>query len=245
MCTRMGSILFLFTLLVFTGCCKKKNPTEVDIQTMTDIDGNVYDVVKIGDQWWMAENLKVTHYRNGEAIPEATMAADTWSGSSSGVRCVYDDEEINADTCGYLYNWYAVTGSCNIAPEGWHVPTDADWKELEMALGMSQADANDSYYRGGNQGSKLAGDAGIWVDGTLDANPAFGESGFCGLPGGYRGTNPAPLVYHGKGYSGHFWSTTECDSTTAWERSLYYNYSRIGRIPSDKAIGCSVRLVRD
>ena len=91
--------------------------------TVTDIDGNIYQTVKIGNQWWMAENLKVTHYRNGEAIPNVTDNA-TWTGLTTGAYCEYNNDVNNVATYGRLYNWYAVDDSRNIAPAGWHVASD-------------------------------------------------------------------------------------------------------------------------
>ena len=106
--------------------------------TVTDYDGNVYQTVLIGDQCWMMENLKVTHYRNGDPIPHVT-DGEIWSGLTSGAYCHYDNDEGNVSTYGRLYNWYAVEDSRNIAPDGWHVPTDTEWKQQEMYLGILEA----------------------------------------------------------------------------------------------------------
>jgi uncharacterized protein (TIGR02145 family) len=122
--------------------------------TVIDIDGNTYQAIKIGDQWWMAENLKVTHYRNGDPIPNVTDSTE-WSNLATEAYCVYENDESIAETYGYLYNWYVVNDSRNIAPEGWHVPTDEEWKELEMFLGMSQSEANGTGWRGTDEGGKL------------------------------------------------------------------------------------------
>ena len=105
--------------------CDKKEPVGPATSTMTDQDGNVYETVKIGNQWWMAENLKVTQYRNGDAIPNVT-DADQWSSLTAGAYCGYENNLGNVSTYGCLYNWYAVNDSRNIAPSGWQVPTDAE-----------------------------------------------------------------------------------------------------------------------
>ena len=209
--------------------------------TVTDIDGNVYQTIIIGTQEWMAENLKVTHYRDGEAIPTGHSNSE-WSNLSTGAYCAYDNNESNADTYGYLYNWYAVDDSRNIAPEGWHVPTDDEIKQLEMHLGMSQSEADDTGYRGTNEGSKLAGRADIWIDGNLENNSEFGTSGFTALPGGYRYTNG---YYYGMGYFGYFWSSTEDTSYCAWARILGFNNSGVYRYNYAKQSGFSVRCLRD
>ena len=209
--------------------------------TVTDIDGNVYQTVQIGDQLWMAENLKVTHYRNGDAIPTGLSDLE-WENLNSGAYAVYENNEGNADTYGYLYNWYAVDDSRNIAPEGWHVPTDEEWMELEMALGMSESEANIITWRGTDQGSQLAGSANLWDDGYLENNAEFGTSGFNALPGGFRNFGGG-----GYDYMGHkmaYWSSIEIGGN-GWNRRLNYNNSGVFRAYSSKDTGFSVRCIRD
>jgi fibronectin type 3 domain-containing protein len=113
---------------------------------LMDIDGNFYKLVMIGNQHWILDNLKVTRYRNGEEIPEITLSMN-WVGIKKGAYGNYYNEESNSETYGRLYNWHAVNDSRGLAPAGWHVPTDAEWKELEMYLGMSQSDADDIILR--------------------------------------------------------------------------------------------------
>ena len=217
----------------------KKGQTNL---TVTDIDSNVYQTLIIGDQEWMAENLKVTHYRNGDPIPHLTDNGD-WTSTSSGAYCVYDNTPSNADTYGNLYHWYAVDDSRNIAPEGWHVPTDEEIKELEMYLGMSQSQADDTGYRGSNEGSKLAGNTALWDDGALENDPEFGSSGFSFLPGGYRGSYDGGFYYLGG--HGYFWSATEFSTYYAWRRYLSYSGTQVYRYSYGKRSGFSVRCVRD
>lgn len=208
-------------------------------RTVTDIDGNVYRTVKIGYQWWMAENLKVTNYRNGEAIPNVTNNT-TWAGLSTAARCAYDNNETTADTYGYLYNWYAVDDSRTIAPVGWHVPSDEEWKELEVYLGMSQSQADSLGLRGTDEGGKIkeTGTA-HWQSPNTGAT---NESGFSALPGGYRDTNDG---YYYMDYTAHFWSSTENTSSFAWYRILYNSNSGVRRNYRSKRYGRSVRCVRD
>ncbi len=202
---------------------------------VVDIDGNIYETVKLGDQVWMAKNLKVTHYRNGDPIP-----AD-WP-SFSGAFTIYGNDLPNAEIYGNLYNWDAVSDSRNIAPEGWHVPTDAEWQELEMALGMSQSEANDTGFRGTNEGSKLADNTDLWISGSLENDSEFGSSGFTALPGGYRGYDGP---YGNMGYGAYFWSATESNSYKAWFRKLSNDSSVVLRNDYGWGNGFSVRLVRD
>ena len=216
-------------------------PVILGQDTVTDIDGNVYQTVQIGDQLWMKENLKVTHYNNGEEIPTG-YSNDDWANLSTGAYTVYDDNESNTNTYGNLYNWYAVDDSRAIVPEGWHVSTDDEIKELEMYLGMSQEEADISEWRGTDEGSKLSGRADLWNDGDLENNPEFGTSGFTALPGGYRNDGD---IYDDMGSHGYFWSSTENSSNYAWNRVLYYYSSDIDRYDYDKKFGFSVRCVKD
>jgi len=202
---------------------------------VVDIDGNIYETVKLGDQVWMTENLKVTHYRNGDPIPT------DWP-SFSGAFTIYGNDLPNAEIYGNLYNWHAVSDSRNIAPEGWHVPTDAEWQELEMAIGMSQSEADDTRYRGRNEGSKLAGNAALWISGSLENDSEFGASGFTALPGGIRATDGG-YFYMGEGAS--FWSATESNSYRAWFHKLSNERSGVLRNDYGWRNGFSVRCVKD
>ena len=195
---------------------------------LIDIDGNEYQVVVIGDHIWMAENLKVTHYRNGDPIPHLTSDSE-WTSTSSGAYCAYDNNEDNVETYGRLYNWYAVDDSRNIAPEGWHVPTDDEWQTLVDYLGGSSV-----------AGGKLK-EAGTehWNSPNTGAT---NESGFTALPGGYRGDYG---YYYYMGYYGYFWSSMEDYSGNAWRREPVYNNSEVYRISSSKQYGFSVRCLRD
>ncbi len=209
--------------------------------TVTDIDGNVYQTLVIGDQEWMVENLKVTHYRNGDPIPHVTDSSQ-WVNLTTGAYCVYDNDPSNDDTYGNLYNWYAVDDARGLAPAGWHVPTDDEIKELEMYLGMTQAQAESTGYRGTNEGSKLAGGYDLWYNDDLRNDPEFDTSGFCFLPGGYRYGGG---YFGGMGGYGYFWSYTVYYSTSAWGRYLCYDLATVTRGANGKRYGFSVRCVRD
>ena len=237
-------VIVVFTFLFFISC--EDNPTETigaeEPITCIDFDGNIYETIQIGNQIWMAENLKVTHYRNGDAIPNVTNN-DTWEGLSSGAYCYYDNDANNADTYGALYNWYAVDDSRGLAPEGWHIPTDEEIKELEMYLGMSQSEADVTGWRGTNEGSKLAGRADLWANGNLENDPEFDTSGFSFLPGGYRGDSDG--YFDNLGNSGYFWSATEGNTDYAWSRDLACNGTEVYRANYNKLHGYSVRCLRD
>lgn len=208
--------------------------------TVTDYDGNVYQTVTIGTQTWMAENLKVTHYSDGSSIPNVTDNT-AWGGLSTGAYCWYNNDIANKNTYGALYNWYAVN-TAKLAPAGWHVPTDAEWKQLEMALGMTQAQADATGWRGTDQGTQLKNTSG-WNNNGNGTN----TSGFSALPGGYRyylGYFNL-LGFSGLGEYGRWWSATEYSATYAWGRTLGYSHTLVSRYDYLKPGGFSVRCVRD
>lgn len=101
--------------------------------TVEDIDGNVYQTVRIGDQWWMSENLMTTHYRNGDEIPDVQSYSD-WGTLVSGALVSHGNDQSNINTYGALYNGYAVLDNRGLAPEGWHIPTEEEWLELAEFL---------------------------------------------------------------------------------------------------------------
>lgn len=210
--------------------------------TVTDIDDNVYQTLVFGNQEWMIENLKVTRYNNGDLIPNVTDNL-TWGGSFTGAYCVYDNDPINAETYGNLYNCYAVDDARGLAPVGWHIPTDEEIKLLEIYLGMSESEANNDGWRGTNEGSKMAGRDDLWLDGILDSNPEFGSSGFNLLPGGFRVYNNG--VFRNMGHSAYFWSSTEITSGYGWYRYFYFDHTGVYRSNRIKRTGYSVRCVKD
>jgi len=222
---------FYYITAVHTTC-----PTFVE-----DNDGNVYETIEIGDQCWMAENLKVTTYRNDELIPQITDKY-LWAATTSGAYCYYDNDPFNADTYGALYNWYAVNDARELAPVGWHIPTDNEIMELEIYLGMEESQAIDVGWRGTNEGSKLAGREDLWTDGVLDSNSEFGLSGFKTLPGGCRwGFN---LYFADIGNRSYFWSSTERIDNCILAREVSYDHSQVSRTGYEKINGFSVRCLK-
>jgi uncharacterized protein (TIGR02145 family) len=203
--------------------------------TVTDIDGNVYETVQIGEQLWMKENLKVTHYNNGDEIPTGYSNSE-WASLSTGAYTVYNDNEINADTYGYLYNWYAIDLETGVCPEGWHVPTDDEWTILSDYLGGS--DIAGGKLKECTEGS--CPESEYW---NSPNEGATNESGFTGLPGGCRGGGSGSYLYLGG--SGFFWSSTEYNSNLAWFWVPYYDTSVIYRDYDYKGYGSSVRCVMD
>jgi uncharacterized protein (TIGR02145 family) len=209
--------------------------------SVTDIEGNLYNTIKIGDQVWMAENLATTRYNDGSDISNITEHS-TWENLSSGAYCWYgNDEATYKDTYGALYNWYTIeTGK--LCPDGWHVPTDEEYQALEMFLGMSQTQVETTGWRGINEGSKLSDNANLWNDGALENNAEFGTSGFRALPGGRRALDGN---FNYVGALGLWWSSSEFSSTSSWGRYIDANASSVYRRDYEKGYGFSVRCVKD
>ena len=210
-------------------------------KNIRDIDGNTYKIVLIGKQIWMAENLKVTHYRNGDPILDGTNIGDYSQELEPKYRFAYNDDEINIDTYGLLYTWYVVNDPRKISPVGWHIPTDEDFRELEVFLGMNIADSQLVCSLSNTISGKLK------EEGTAHWNApnsgATNESGFTALPGGYRRRFDKNFDYLGQ--FGCFWTSTEKNSTNAWYRHLYADTSGICRTYNLKNYGFSVRCVKN
>jgi uncharacterized protein (TIGR02145 family) len=219
------SFALLGMLLIFSLSCKKDDNITLT-GTVTDVDGNTYKTIKIGDQWWMAENLKVTRYRNHEAID--SIASTGWN-RTTGAYCVYDISTANIKTYGKLYNWYAVNDPRNIAPEGWHVPTDAEWTTLTTFLGGEEL-----------AGGKLK-ETGIthWKDPNTEAD---NESGFSALPGGSRNWDGTFDLINGYGF---WWSTTAADNEDSWSRYIKNDKASVTRYGANNKDGFSVRCIKD
>lgn len=217
------------------------------------MDNNIYKTVVVGNQIWMAENLMTTHYSDGSPItliesPSEWAAID----KSTKAYCYYFNSKDIGDVYGALYTWAAAMNSAahsisnpslvqGVCPDGWHLPSDAEWKQLEMHLGMTQSQANLFNWRGTDQGGKLK-KAGIthWTHPNTNAT---NESGFTALPGGYR--SAANGTFTLEGYEAHYWSTTEHNSDYGRDRRLSYDQEKVRRGSPNKKVGLSVRCVRD
>ena len=228
------------------------NP-ELSYGTLTDYDGNSYKTIEIGEQNWMAENLKVTHYADGTPIPFVTDEAD-WSSMDEEDRayCWYDNLSEYKDTTGALYSWTgAMNGSSGVndsvtlvqgvCPDGWHIPTDEDWKELEIFLGMSAETADKYDWRGSDEGGSLK-EMGFshW---DLPNAGADNASGFTALPGGFRSYTG---TFYGVGQYATFWTANQkSGSENIWYRVLNQDEKRIYRHYNLRNQGHSVRCVED
>ncbi len=223
--------------------------TDGPSQPVTDIDGNEYKTVKLGNQVWMAENLRTTRYADGTPIPLGTEAS-----YDVAYRYYPDDNSANVSDYGCLYNWPAVmngslsssanpSGVQGICPEGWHVPSDAEWTELE-----NYVSSQSQYVCGGDKKSiarALASEEG-WLEFcdekcVVTNNPsANNATGFSARPAGdYNG----PYYYFGG--NANFWSATQVDSGYAYNRNLGYSNASVYRNDDAKNSGYSVRCVRN
>lgn len=247
------SLLTILLISLLYGC-EEDQESNVDL-AVKDYDGNLYKTVQIGEQIWMEENLKTTHYADGTLIP-LVEDGTAWHylEYTDKAMCFYNNSNANKSTYGALYTWAAaMNGNASstsnpsevqgVCPDGWHLPSDDEWKELEIYLGMSQADADFAGYRGANIGSKLAGNSSLWIGDSLVNNPYFETSGFNVFPGGKRSSSGMANYL---GYGAYFWSASEYDSSRVWYRYLGYNYSVVLRYYNVyKDEGFSVRCIQD
>jgi uncharacterized protein (TIGR02145 family) len=204
--------------------------------------GYSYATVVLGNgQEWMAENLRTTTYANGDPIPNIT-ADSEWIGITTGAWVHYENNASYENPYGKLYNWYAVNDSRKVCPTGWHVPTDAEWQQLELALLMPYDQLVNTGWRGEAQyvGDKMKTTT-LWVINSTDAT---NSSGFSGLPGGSRTILEGN--FSGLGISGQWWSASESGAESAWSRGLLYSSAGIDRFGgAAKGNGKSVRCLRD
>lgn len=182
--------------------------------TFTDPrDGQTYNTIEIGDQTWFAENLNY-------------QTANSWW---------FENNSSNGNIVGRLYTWDAALTAC---PNGWHLPDDDEWKVLEIELGMSQSEADDSWFRGTDEGKKMKSISG-WPSNGNGTN----SSGFSALPGGYRGTNGS---WNSFSSDASWWTSTESGSSNyIYFRHLYTTEDKVYRAGKDKDSGVSVRCLKD
>jgi len=211
--------------------------------SVSDIDGNVYSVLVLGNQIWMQENLKTTKYCNGDPIP-MYMSNVQWQDLTTGGWSYYDNFSGN-ESYGKLYNYYAATDNRNPCPCGWHVPTDAEWTQLENHL-----IANGMNFDNTTQGNKIAksmASKNMWqassIFGAVGFNPSTNNtSGFNGIPAGRR-FNTGEFVNLGS--TAAWWTSTQQNSTLAWYRWLSKDGLDSKRSSSNKSFGYNIRCIMD
>lgn len=207
---------------------------------VTDNNGNSYTTIILNNgQEWMSENLRAATYANGDTIPNVTNNSD-WNALSSGSWATYQHSPAHGETYGKLYNWYAVSDARNVCPVNWHVPTDTEWQSLEAALGMPSTDVINDGLRGAgeNVGGRMKGSS-LWIAPNIGAT---NESGFSGLPSGYR----YPVTgFEGIGYATYWWSASSDGGSMAWYRGLDNLNAGVRRNLTSMRYGCCVRCLKD
>jgi uncharacterized protein (TIGR02145 family) len=224
-------VIFLLSIfLFFSESCNKKP------EIVKDIDGNVYRTITIGTQVWMAENLRVTKFRNGDPIPEVKNDS-VWRTLTASAYCNYNNDTAHLKIYGRLYNWFSIRDSRNIAPEGWHIPTNT---ELQTLL---------DYLGGDNVAGGKMKESGTthWISPNTGAT---NESGFTALPGGYRFiTDSAHIItggtFHTLGSNGYWWTTTASFQMYSWSKFVHLHFADVIRDHTNKTFGLSIRCIKD
>lgn len=215
----------------FTGKFPIQVTNQLICETVTDFDGNIYNVVPIGTQCWTAHNLNVSHYRNGDPIPQIQNDQD-WLNATGGAWCYYANNTENGIVFGKLYNWYAVNDPRGLAPEGYHIPSRDEWNQMKDFLG----------------GATVAGGKLKTVEHWQAPNAgATNETGFSAVPGSQRNGS---FYTEGFGIVGVYWTSTENaddeDGEDAWSNTLTRTSTNVSEYQGSwKKVGMSVRCVKD
>ncbi len=238
--------ILLLTIIILPGCSGENDVNgndqpQLETGAVLDADENVYTTVKIGDQWWMAENLRVTVYLDGSVIPDVQDDTE-WLMAEGGAMAYYDNNENLGKEFGALYNWYAVVDERGLCPDGWKVPSDDDWQILEKYLGMSEEAVLLEGLRGTDQGGMLK-DTGTQLWNIPNAG-ATNETGFTALPAGSRQVEPI-VFFDFLGEDTYYWTVTGYDENNAWNRGLTFKTEGIFRYSVNKRIGYSVRCLME
>ncbi len=256
------SLLITGSMIFAVGCSDDEDEILPDGDTpgkVYDIDGNEYKTVRIGDQIWMAENLRVSKYNNGDAIPTG-LSDGEWENTTDGAYAIYPHGDVDGiesseemvEAYGRLYNWYAVDDPRGLCPEGWRVPTDDEWGELINYV-VAQGYPNSNVSNGAGNALKscrqvdspLGGDCDTeehprWESKTI--HHGFDEFGFSALPGGGRWLDGSFSLLGARGFWG---SSSEASSAGSWARYITHLNGTVDRLNVTKSGGFSLRCVRD
>jgi uncharacterized protein (TIGR02145 family) len=236
--------LFLFILFLIASCGasspEKKSDGSIDstIETDPNIEKPTSEIIKIGDQTWTTKNLDVSTFRNGDTIPEEKDAA-MWKGMTTAAWCYQNHESLNGVKYGKLYNWYAVTDPRGLAPEGFHIPSNEEWRKLIDYLGGEEI-----------AGEKMKSKSGweSYDDKTKSGNGS-NSSGFTGIASGYRSAEATTIMdFDGIGYRCRWWSNSEAPDNfneTAYTTNLVFTSNSAYRDSTTKCDGQSVRCIKN
>lgn len=225
-------ISFIALIFLILSCSKDDEPTPapapiLDPTSVTDIDGNIYPVLKICGKFWMTENLRTTKYNDGGIIPTG-LSNTGWAETTIGACAIYGDVVANNIIYGKLYNWYAAN-NIKLAPTGWHVASDAEWTSLVECLGGTSV-----------AGGKMKSTSGLWVAPNTGAT---NSSGFNCLPGGFKSYLSAS--YGLLGSSANFWGSNQRNLTQGEYLDLRANFASVSLNGANKTFGYSVRCLKD
>ena len=235
-------LLIVVSCLTVIGCKKEEEaPYVIERGTVTDVDGNVYETVKIGNQWWMAENLRVTKFNDGTPVQyiSVIMGEDSlWANAVTSVYCF-----INDTLFGCLYNAHAIRSEKNIAPSGWHVPTDEEWRELEQTIGMTADEAGQTGWRGTNQANLLASQYNVGWPANDQSEGLYGSDfyGFNAKPANVRAHDGRTNTQNNSAW---WWCKSSLGSNYYY-RTIDTYHQRIFRQTTYPAYGMSIRCVKD
>lgn len=215
-------VLTFFSMLILSSCSDDTTaPTD-------DTPKDTIPTVTIGSQVWMAKNLDITKFRNGDIIPEVK-SDSAWEAAAMAKTpawCYYEFDSTKGTKYGKLYNWYAVSDTRGLAPEGFHVPTDVEWTRLVNQL----------------TGDMVAGTRLKSTTDWLNNGNGTNSSGFTGLPAGYITESGN---FFSLGEQGCWWSATQNDNSDAWSRDISNLNSEVRRYNAAKGEGLSVRCIKD
>ncbi len=235
----MRKAIILFSAIFMLVSCKEES-TKKEIETgkVTDRNGHVYKTVKIGDDWWMAENLRVTVFNDSTPLLAILPSANDNVWASNTVPAF---SFVNDTLFGLLYNFSSIEDQRGLAPEGWHIPTDEEWQRMEEAVGMSTEDSDKLGWRGTNEAEKLAP---LYSRGWPEFSEMFGtdEFGFNALPGGCRLFNGSLNTQNNTAF---WWTRSGYGDNEAWYRYVDYNQDRIFRQHTFQQYGMSIRCVKN
>jgi uncharacterized protein (TIGR02145 family) len=231
----------VFALML--AACKKEDTEAhvIEYGTVSDIEGTVYTTVKIGDQWWMAENLKVGVFNDGTPItylPRIDGADTAWANMNEPAYSY-----INDSIFGKFYNGAVLHSGKQIAPAGWHVPTDDDWKKLEVAIGMSSNETDETGWRGTNEADLLTSKYNVgWPAGDREKG-LYGLDvyGFDAVPSGCRGLDGRTNIQNNSA----FWWTSSLSGNDYFYRYIDLMEKRVFRQQISPRYGMCIRCVKD
>lgn len=223
----------LVVVIIFFGCQSKQDEIYLEKGSVMDVEGNVYSTVKIGNVWWMAENLRSTRYSDSTIILEFS-ELDTPLDSAS-VLAFY----VDADENGFLYNFQAVVSNHGLAPPGWRIATDDDWRALENVIGMDNETNQKWGWRGSEQAKSICrGGNQDWKGELMESNNKFGLTILptgCALPDGRINKDRN---------SACFWTSTAANNSQAIYRLFDENQKRIFRQKINMGLAMGIRCVK-